>query len=231
MEHHHLIADRDELDRFAELFIPVPFPSGYLGVVVLVSRTKYGANQTQQLNRHTFSSREEFIRSVLTLEVPLAAYTDSSSGRPVPSSAVVIYCWLHPRNMWHAFVQLSHTLLQTCNRVHQNLCELATDCIHHASRLGQLYWELDVDAKPATLLWEFLRSHPDISTLLVAVIETRGGYHVVFHHLSDREKRTLHEFCTQHEQWITLIRDPAPPVPGTLQGGFGVKFIDWTTCV
>jgi hypothetical protein len=77
------------------------------------------------------------------------------------------------------------------------------------------------------------------------VVETHGGYHVVMDNifLPKSEKSKLWKEFNKPEykfegtdvrgkkitkSYVDVRSDPSPPIPGTIQGGFNVRFIDWT---
>lgn len=109
----------------------------------------------------------------------------------------------------------------------------------HKSTSDKIYIDFDVDTKEQDKLRSIIDLLKPVKDAIVAIIETRGGYHIVsnkskltnmkaFHdlHVSSKfkDKNRLGKDVTQ--AWFTIISDPHIPIPGTFQGGFKTNFVD-----
>lgn len=212
-----LLVDESQVRLFIEKCLPSPCPDGHSLVVWMAQRKKYGAvSSSRMLDRLSFRDVEDLVQFLC---------------RPIPPNTradyLVIYCLLNPRDQYDAFRSLVNQVLTMNPKELNNLTSLAEGLVSAAKHIERS-WELDFDTKnPAQCtelsLW---LEESKLSENLLAMIETRGGYHVVFGVLSKDQRREIY-LWVKDRPWVTLKRDPAPPIPGTLQGGFPVRMVDW----
>lgn len=118
--------------------------------------------------------------------------------------------------------------------------QLMTNLTHE--RAGG-FMDIDLDTKDEIRLnaaKDVLRSAGVVS-LILAVIETVGGYHIIYYNAKKSIKhKLLHDFQQSTSftkpnilgeptpaRWFTITRKPhGVPMPGTLQNGFPVKLVD-----
>lgn len=71
------------------------------------------------------------------------------------------------------------------------------------------------------------------------IVESRGGFHVVLHntmsfggedstkHSRGQMNHRLYQFAQENKDWMTIERNPLIVIPGTFQGGFLTKLVNW----
>lgn len=112
----------------------------------------------------------------------------------------------------------------------------------HGNRLV----DLDVDTKDEAklkILRDFLREN-NLVDHIVFSMETRGGFHVTLNRAAmvGPQFKQLHGFVRSQantgfegratrtkgaEGWVSVKKDDLVPIPGTIQGGFPVRFCDF----
>lgn len=191
-----------------------------------------------------------FYELVRKYEVPMDAY---NSEEPLPNDAMVIYCTLNPRHTLKAWSVLNIEVTKlmvdsalTCGEPSDKLKKI--DSLYknalHVSRSKKKYFELDVDTKDPSVvkkIEDFLETN-DLVNDKICTIETHGGYHIVFDTdvLGKDGRCKIHKEFTKPEykerttningnaiyrDLVEISSDPCCPIPGTIQGGFKVRFI------
>lgn len=170
---------------------------------------------------------------------------DGSDGaEPLPGDALVVYLSLDTKDQLRGAALLLEDLLQ--QRLLSDpvppLSSLPTEMLlartHQASvvsRQASHYVDLDIDTKEPGVI-AHLREHLVGELRLTpgqvcALLETRGGYHLVLSKAglsAEQGKGLFKRFAAGRPLLagkVTVNSDPAIPVPGTLQGGFPVRFL------
>ncbi len=116
-----------------------------------------------------------------------------------------------------------HQPVRAKARTDFKMTSLYKSCLHKSSE--NLFVKLDVDTKEEekiTVLREFLT--PENYMTPYMVIESRGGYHVLLY--KNANNRALYEFL-QGKDWVTQEKNALVIIPGTYQGGFLTKIVQW----
>ena len=83
--------------------------------------------------------------------------------------------------------------------------------------------KLDIDSnnpKDLSLVDELLEKH---NIVVQMAIKTKNGFHYVLK-LSD-QNQDLHKFANEHQEWISVEKNPLILVPVTYQGGSKVRLL------
>lgn len=242
--HHKLVYDPSQVERFEKLFYNgTDNPETHL--VCMCARRKYF--DSLRIRKPFFKkelfftksrfegspqeSRTLYARSLLQLvrthEVPTDCYVDDYN-QQIPTSALVLYASLNPRHTRQAAKAVGEFILSEAfmgsdffNLVNKVKSET------QKTALEKRYITLDLDEKH---LLEKLR--PELEERKFpkpVIIETRGGYHLIYTSttLTSSMKQFLFRDLNKRDK-IDVLGDPFCPIPGTLQGGFPVHFVDET---
>ena len=251
---YELIYDSNQVEQFQKLFCTtVDTYHGY--ILYLAARRKYDGRQKHNtstcFNRQIISPHlcGNLVQYIQRYEVPYGVYTNLD-GTIVEQNALVVYFCLNPRNMLKGFNAMckkinDKTEMILFSETKQDFSNLIGDlksCIHSAPSM-KLYFELDIDTKDKNIVKDIVSVVSKVKKHIVCTIETRGGYHVIFNNLSvpKDEKSELWKTFSQPnfmftstdfnglkitKKYVDVRSDASPPVPGTLQGGFRVKFVE-----
>jgi hypothetical protein len=266
--HHQLVWNPEMVQEFDQL-LNADLGQDRVRVAVLLARAKYLSEEDSgrvshtelknlHLTRQLVKCRGDLLRIVRHYEVPLEAFTCSSSdGKsrvPVPAGCVALYLTLRARSCLLAYQQFETEMTRIFSEAisTQNssvAMEAATrvesefkGAVHRAiSSAAPHLLDLDVDTKEPALLDSLGRLFREcgVDAKLFAVVETRGGFHVVMDKsvVSDAMAK-IHEFSRKTifsdkdrngkpitKRWMSVSGDGMIPVPGTLQGGFQVRLL------
>lgn len=217
---HRFIYDEQQIRRFAEL-IGTDNSTHHLHVI---GRPKYNSSvkfKTHYMSPKTIRnlSSEEFAEKIRSFEVPVGYYRDSNKVI-CPVDSLVIYCTTNPRCNKKAAKKLLHELVDAFAgdsiNVIDNLNNRLNSCIMSSKGETKLI-TMDIDSKID--LPEVLEYLDKCNIVPVANIETHGGYHLMLKPEKNIEN-VFKKFSSKH-----TMGDINCPVPGTLQGGFPVRFV------
>lgn len=162
---------------------------------------------------------EAFLSAVRKYEVPLTFYKDR--GILIPTDNMVIYSTTNPRNPRQAAKKLATELLNAGfdhrDDDYFNHLESHLTSAIMSSKQKTNWVTIDIDDKSEYAeVRDLLKSFGMTPT----VIETRGGYHVLFDPVHPKTGQVYKAFSKKH-----TMGDTFAPVPGTIQGGFPVRFV------
>lgn len=263
---YHLVWDSRQVERFMQQFLTKGSPGcAHVTMVQLMARRKYDARPEIERMRvgtlcvarlflagetgHVGDGVAGAVRAVQRLQVPLGCYVDKDGATPLPPDVLVAYAHIVPRDVMSA-VATTHG--ETTHALARQLGGGAPPVLdkhpwnalrHHLARTpaagSRALRHLDVDTKdPAHLarLAAVLRDHGIVPE---AVIETRGGFHVVYNHgaLSKAAHAALYALHMASaltsaprgagDYWLGLSKGENVGIPGMLQAGsFRVRFVD-----
>jgi hypothetical protein len=222
MEAYRIIYDEQELDRFIEWLPDLQENEKFYWS--LFARKKYcseliKSNDKTQLKRG-LATKENLKDKIRQLEIKLGNWKLRTT--EAPQESLVFYIMPNPRCMTKAtFLMAKHCidLLQNTNKGY-NLQQEVMSCIQK-SKSRTCFVDFDIDTKDVDLNLMKNILPEDCYTL----IETRGGYHV----LVDVRRFQSNDFGNWYKTIletfdIDQVQDQMLPVPGTIQGGFEVKF-------
>lgn len=222
---HKFVYDPEQIRRFARLI------NSNKGAhqIFLSARPKYQSSEEksqgkQIQNKHISPkmvvnmSEDELVRVVQSYERPIGAYLDRNLA-VIRTEMLVIYMTTNFRDTRKAGKKLAGELLEAAfdnPEYFDNLNARLTSCVMSSKGKTDLI-TIDIDSKEEyPEVRQFLRE----KGIVHIVVETRGGYHVMFHpdeHASD----VFMKFNGKHS-----MGDIFCPIPGTYQGGFPVRFVD-----
>lgn len=238
-----IIYDEVELDRFIN-WLPDLQPNEKL-YWSLFCRKKYfpqaiKSNDKTQLKRG-LATKENLKDKIRQLEIEIGKW--KLRDMDVPQEALVFYLMPNPRCMTKAaYKTIRHCadLLENTNKGY-NLVQEVMSCVQK-SKSRTVFVDFDIDDKniDLTVLNDIF---PPINSSRFpdkpyTIIETRGGYHILVNsgyataYMRSWNSRWMK---TQEVTWykdikaaytVDQVQDQLLPVPGTIQGGFEVKFIN-----
>lgn len=223
-EVYNLVYDEEQIKRFAKLIDS----ENSLHQMFIAARPKYITEGTDKSrNRHMNTkvsvnkSPEEFVRLVRKYELPIGSYNDD--GYVYPNNCLVIYCTTNARDGRQAGKKLIQKLVDGAfengkAEIFDHLYSNVDSCLM-SSKVKTKLVTIDIDEKEQYA--EVKQFLDDNKVTPAAVIETRGGYHVLVM-AEDAGNCRLHQ---KYGKKIT-IGDTFCPVPGTIQGGWPVRFVD-----
>jgi hypothetical protein len=224
METYKIIYDENELDKFISFLPNLKENERYYWS--LFARKKYStslikSNDKTQLKRGV-ATKENLKDKIKQLEIEVGRW--KLRDVPAPQESLVFYLMPNPRCMRKAtFKMAKHCidLLENTNRGY-NLAQEAMSCIQK-SKSRTYFVDFDIDTKDVNLnlIKDILPE--DCYT----IIETRGGYHVLVD-VRRFQSKDFYNWYNRIKEAFTVdqVQDQLLPVPGTIQGGFEVKFIN-----
>lgn len=221
-EIYSFIHDAEQIKRFARLIDS----STKLHHLYLCARPKYQSTDDTRLKHNKYMSPrtifshtpEELVNVVHRYELEVGAY--QSDGKPLPPESLVVYCSTNARDGKKAAKKLVTEIVENAftddGDYFNHLYSRFTSCVM-SSKEGTRLVTVDIDDKKQyPEVKEFLDSIPLVPE---AVIETRGGYHVLLP-IHPRLPDVYKKYSKIHE-----MGDISCPIPGTYQGGFPVRFV------
>lgn len=220
---YNFIYDEEQVKRFARL---IDSENTYQ-LLCIVSRAKYhkGSLPNRHMSPRTFSrySPERYLEQVRKYEQVAGYYTED--GVAFPDDGFVIYASTNGLNGKAAAKKFAGDILEAA-------FEPSSDYIfeHLNGKLNSALMSTKANVKLVTIDIDDKKEFTEVKEFLIenkvtptATIETHGGYHVLIK-VEDLVplKGSLHKkFAQKH-----TIKDMMCAVPGTLQAGFPVRFVD-----
>lgn len=238
-----IIYDEAELDRFIS-WLPNLQPNEKF-YWSLFCRKKYfpqaiKSNDKTQLKRG-LATKENLKDKIRQLEIEIGKW--KLRDMEVPQEALVFYLMPNPRCMTKAaYKTIRHCadLLENTNKGY-NLVQEVMSCVQK-SKSRTVFVDFDIDDKniDLTLLNHIFSPVADsrFPDKPYTIIETRGGYHILINsgyataymrswNAMQMRKREITWYNDIKSAYIVdQVQDQLLPVPGTIQGGFEVKFIN-----
>lgn len=235
MAHHELVVNRDDVLRLGRLLCS----SGGPHLSYVASRRKYDpdAPDSFAFERREYSTPEELLRNALRTCVPIGAFEGVTSDK-----ALVFYAMVNPFDYEAAYRGFTRNVEDqrwglTSGPLNVSMSKYKS-CIH-ASRGKTNLFDIDIDTKDPNVLADIEPLVAALGDRVVARIETRGGFHILVS-ANDAPGDMLKPFTGPRWSFIGEDRNGKPikkllveihrhgavPVPGTLQGGFLVRFVD-----
>ena len=213
-EVYNLIYDVEQIKRFAKLINC----EKSIHNMYLACRSKYGATKQHHRGVQFLNNVDidQFVDAVRFYEIPYGSY--KYNNQIIPSSVLVIYCSTNSRSEHKAHTEMMQLgLNHAFSRQKFNIYSHAISLLSSKHEKIELL-TIDVDDKSQyEEVAQFLNSEKIVP---LAVVETRGGYHILIK-AGGNLKKLFMQFGHKH-----TISDTACPIPGTIQGGFPVRFVD-----
>lgn len=238
MEHHRLVVNPEDVLRFGRIICGAGGDGPRLSY--LASRSKYDPEVVKEsfaFMRSEYSSPEELLRNALRTCVPVGAYEGIKNDK-----SLVVYAMVNPVDPAAAYRAFTRSVDDqrwglTAGPLNMSLSKYKS-CLH-ASRGPKNIVDVDVDTKDPFVMAELEPLIAELGDRVLARIETRGGYHILVN-VVDAPKDLLRPFTGPRWSITGEDRNGKPikkllveihsagavPVPGTMQGGFLVRFID-----
>ncbi len=248
-----LIHDEDAISRFQEICksslgqTSMKLPAL---IVNLSFRLKYfdDPRLTQSHNnffiRRLFINNSDLISLIRRLEVAEGVYTHELKDKsriPMDPAGLSVYMTLNPRSQLKSLLGLTNSLsLQMADDHLYSNAKLDSQFLTflHKSPQTKVFVDIDIDTKDHKFISKVLKDTPDLKNHEFA-IETRGGYHLIFKpNLIPKEfwkfvKSEENKFTKKsrdgtelRQSYFDIRSDVTLPIPGTIQGGFAVRFVD-----
>jgi hypothetical protein len=248
--YHSFIGDESQIREFYRQHIGKYQNQNYYSfIIVPIARRKYWSLlSTSQENMGTkiFSSQKDedrFVNELQLYEVKCGLYKDKKD-QIIPTEALAFYITANPMNEMKAFFAMQREVSEKLeimltfdkgqNKKEPNMISLYKKCLHKSDE--NFFNKLDVDTKdPEKIetLKIFLR---DAMIRPELVIETRGGYHILLNKSSIKgvKNEKLYRFIEKannnlgiEDKWIAIEKNPLLIIPGTYQGGFLARIVNF----
>lgn len=216
IEVYNFIYDELQIRQFAELI----GLQDSIHQIFVAARSKYNKNvqfKTAHVANYSFFdvSIDKFINFIKKCEVSVGIY-----GSNLPTDCFAVYCTTNARKGKIAAKNFITNCLDSMfsgdEKIFNNMHEKLTGTIM-ASKEKTVFTTIDIDSKEDyKKVKDYLKSK-EIKP--AAIVETRGGYHVLIK--TDENLGDIYKTFSS----IHTMGDTFCPIPGTLQGGFPVKFV------
>ncbi len=243
---YQVIHDPIQVMEFINLFIPDQ--KHHALVFQLFARRKYNAVLSKSefiLNRIIIGGNimpAMALKSIQKLEIPIGYYTGSND-ECIPNDSLALYCLLRPKDMVKA---MSKTLTQCINFLSSD-DEPRNPMSMYKVEIGKSGYnckddklmQIDLDSKDAVVIHEVKKLFEKINLTVLMTVETRGGYHIIYHKSSDIDYKSLYEYTMKNvvehighdgkkykDKVFSICNEPNVIVPGTYQGGFKANKVD-----
>lgn len=264
MTHHKVVYDGEQVRKFAEVFCSEMTPDS-AQILSFMSREKYCESKMRdncaQLASVVINSGkadpDRFLCTLYRFECSVNAYyVHDVEGRQIPAEigSTVAYLTINPKSMLAGWNETSKSVMDFYRCAAAGVFDTVKKASSfnvskipsvlrgniHKSTSSKIFTDFDVDTKDIDKLALIRSAIRPIVDCLVAIIETRGGYHIIARNKDiGRHRKDLYEFsktCVFDDvnrvgnkviqSWFSIISDSQVPIPGTVQGGFNVQFVD-----
>jgi hypothetical protein len=199
-------------------------------------KRKYNMKSNLQFYKAVIRNESQFLRKMIAKNLESVFDKD---GQVLPISSMSAYVTLNPRDVRTAAFKLQKELIDLFYRndavVMKLLDNLALKSYHTSpKKISRCVLDIDVESKDDATIKEIVEFLKPIELVggIFCVVETHGGYHVYID-LAKLEKdvrkyifQDLKNIKSDKFKEIIPNTDATVVIPGTLQGGFKVKFLD-----
>ena len=242
--HFKFIYDKQQIDRFQELvYTPESFNNGLaVHQICIAARKKYGTvnikGSAQHFNHLIINSSGSLYQYIRRYESPLDSYLDSDM-KPYNNNVLSIYSTLSSRctqlvmeGMYQKYVESLRLATVNKSDVKFNFkTEMKSQMSKKVliNRYSKIFVQIDIDSKITEKVMNVVGWLISAHINVYFTIETRCGYHIII------DKRTVPYKYQEENSKISfdkvelLKAESLLTIPGTLQGGFPVRFADEIT--
>lgn len=245
-----LVYDEVQVERFFNL-LPV-LEKNELYTTCIFARKKYLTEQQKQdvklnvkdsaIDRIFVTSTWDFtmfLNRLRKYEVAQGCYLDRNNNG-IPDNCLSLYSDVNPRCGVKALGKFMHEVTEDFFRMDPDkhysnvISRLKSKVQGCASR--KIFADIDIDTKDHTVLREVMSFVKEQHYYCAETIETRGGYHMLID--MERTGKIDPRWYPNLQKYLKLLNtnlgrgeviefktDTMAPIPGTIQGGFEVKFI------
>ena len=241
MEFYTFIHDPEQVKHFLAKFLPQK--SNLAIQIQLVARRKYDPRLSQRttiVNRVTISggiSVDQAYRKVMRMQVPVGSFLVRDL---VPSrDAFVLYAMISPKDTVKAMVKVLTHCVDDLQADRPQICPPSAyqTVIGKTDAVGFPKMQMiDLDSKDPEVVKQSLDVLKRAGVKIEYAIETKNGYHIVYHHddqinrkmlyeykISTKFKKELPDGRTQDDYVFSIAGCDMVVIPGTYQGGFEAK--------
>ena len=240
-----LIHDEDQINRFLSILSPLKPNEVYC--LSMYARGKYLEedekiilkNQREKINHKIFKPNDSYVNLVKSMQ----GVFFSKKGEQIPNKCIVFYAFINPSSVLKALRKFNVELTNKIFDFHLNE-KSDTNFIDFDSKLMSYYQQeksnrtfidIDFDIPPEGyyILEKFVEKLVE-KNVVFYTIQTKNGYHVLlkkeslsFNYISLVNEADLYakiRFGTAVE--VIINNAGSVPLPGTIQAGFNVHFVD-----
>lgn len=230
-----LLVNEKELVEFCKAVLP-PLENDEVLISVITARKKYGEiSRSEEILDKTILKQSEpgyVVRRLRKFGFVEGCYIDYKTGKVLTGNCMVMYIDILPRSVVKAFRVFTNHIQDWIYQAlfseefnYEIFRKLDTKLFSALARSVSraLYYIIDIDNKDKGLLDKVTKLLGDS---VVWVSETRGGYHVIVHK-NKETGRIIYKELSKTPGIEIFGKQGQTPVPGTLQGGFLVKKVEW----
>lgn len=252
-QNYRLVWSEDEIRRFYELLIePSVNTQNQSFIIIPIARRKYW--EPLSVSQMTLNSKpiytyqltfKQFLNTLLKYQVAEGLYLDKDE-KQIPTEAIAMYITANPMNeiktMFQMITDFNQVLQKHLTTTNNKDVEDSKDNNEPSQQMFE--WEgmnrykstlhqnahvnvikIDVDTKDPTLIQK-LDQLLDEESITPMKVETRGGYHYLINRVDQSEKLWKFAKTKENSSWMTMEKNGLIAIPGTIQGGYNVKFVE-----
>ena len=161
------------------------------------------------------------------------------------SDCLAIYLTLNPRDQIKALNLFYNQTIDSIIEQNYDAIPKKFDSAFYTSLMNtpskKILIELDVDTKDKYILNKMCDICPPIKDNIYFIVETHGGYHIVYKKIDVQSsmqliyktfmKESMFDYIEKNrlgndekKKYVSVMNEPCLPVPGTFQGSFPVRF-------
>lgn len=239
-----LVHDRKEVEKFENLFYSQSTEDYERVFLMYISaRKKYCPDlsnngcfkRTVIRYNEQLGNQKRLFNDIQHYEIPIGAYKDKNYRTVVPQEALALYASVNPRNAVHASQDLTKDIMDRAfsqdNVFFSSLDQKYKNKLQ--KHVVKRYVGIDLDTKDEEVYQALIADITRFVNIYV-VIETHGGYHII---IPKRELQRTTDGMSAGQYLYKVLPGKYPtldkvsndlfsPIPGTIQGGFNVRFRD-----
>lgn len=230
--HYELVYDPNQIREWCD-YMWTPHDTH---MIMIAARKKYVPDVKVKaafvLRRDIVNEPGRLLDAIRQYEFPVDALKDDA-GNPIPNAALAVYVTLNPRDPLRAVADLAVATTQHLQRRSVGADDVAAPRVVSLAKsllqtacLKKQYLTVDIDDK--ALFGAVVSVIDPRQTPIQCIVETRGGFHIILDlkNLTPEGDSALRlALRAWPKTQVELLRDQNTPVPGTVQGGFRVRFV------
>jgi len=218
-------------EKQVELFQKKYYSSENVYLMFMSARRKYEgtlSGKTSCFKRTIISGNGSLVRYLRHYEVPMGTYHDFNGDVIIPQHAIVVYASVNSRNVQMACKGLAKHVIDVNfegGELKVKDAKIET-FLHRCPNKDFIGIDLDTKDEKVTvpLFNDLYEKIPEFD-----IIETRGGFHIIISKKclkeNDAGKFLYQDIPKKYPDVDKVQNDLFSPIPGTLQGGFEVRFV------
>lgn len=221
-----LIYDEKQVNLFQKKY----YSPNEVYLTFMSARKKYNKELPSNIGcfkRNVVSGKTDLVKALRHYELARGTYVDFEHDVVLPENSLVTYASINARDVQNACKELTKHVIDV-NFSGNELCiKDARIETYLQKNAKKEYIGIDLDTKEekvvVPLFSELYDKIPKFD-----IIETRGGFHIIIHkkHITAETGKFLYKDMKKKYSDIDDIKnDIFSPIPGTIQGGFEVKFV------